>query len=122
MSEVTSEESGSRRWSAPEWAHWVDLFERSGQKLKAFCREQGLAPSTFSYWRRRLREVAGADGGKKFVEVRMARRAAAGVPWESAASGLMRIGVPGGIWMEVREGTDASWLAGVVRALAPSAE
>jgi len=26
---------------ATEWANWVEVFERSGQKLKAFCYEKG---------------------------------------------------------------------------------
>jgi len=33
----------------------------------------------------------------------------------------MRIAVQGGIWMEIDEGTDAGWVAGVVRALAVQA-
>jgi hypothetical protein len=26
---------------ATEWANWVEVFERSGQNLKAFCYEKG---------------------------------------------------------------------------------
>jgi transposase-like protein len=114
MSEITtSSEAGHQRRSAQEWAQCVKLFEASGQKLKEFCRENGLAPSSFSYWRRQLRSKVERSVAQKLIEVRPAA-----VAMSSAA---MRIAVRGGICMEVQEGTDAAWVAGVVRALASQA-
>lgn len=58
MNAITKVAESQRRHSAQELAHWLRLFTQSGQKTREFCREQGLALSTFSYWRRRLREAA----------------------------------------------------------------
>jgi hypothetical protein len=48
MNEITKVAEGQRRHSAQEWADWLRLFTHSGQKTREFCREQGLALSTFS--------------------------------------------------------------------------
>lgn len=112
MSDIESAVDGARRRNAQEWAQRLKQFETSGQQAKDFCREQGLAPSTFSYWRRRLRSKRDLGSGEKLIEV---RPAAVRV---SIGSCAMRIAVQGGIWMEIEEGTDAGWVAGVVRALA----
>ena len=113
MSEITSSEAGHQRRSAQEWAQSVRLFEASGQKVKEFCRQKGLAPSSFYYWRRRLRSNPGRSVVEKLVEVRPAAVA--------MSSAVMRIAVPGGVCLEVEEGTDATWVAGVVRALSSKA-
>jgi transposase-like protein len=109
MSEITSSEAGYQRRSAQEWAHCVRLFEASGLKVKEFCRERSLAPSSFSYWRRRLRSNPGRSVVEKLIEVRPAAVA--------MSTAVMRIAVQGGICLEVEEGADATWVAGVVRAL-----
>lgn len=116
MSEIQKTEDGARRHNAQEWAQRLKTFEASGQKAKEFCREQGLAPSSFSYWRRRLRNKAGVKVSDKLVEVRAAASVRVG-----AGSYAMRVALQGGIWMEIDEGTDAGWVAGVVRALAAQA-
>lgn len=36
------------------WREIIGACERSGEQIKAFCNRQGLAPSAFYYWRRRL--------------------------------------------------------------------
>ena len=115
MSEIESAGDGTRGRNAQEWAQRLQQFEASGQQAKDFCREQGLAPSTFSYWRRRLRSKRDSRSEDKLIEV---RPAAVRVGIGSCA---MRIAVQGGIWMEIDEGTDAGWVAGVVRALAAQA-
>ena len=112
MSEITNAGSGKRRRSAQDWAQWLRLFETSGQKVKEFCREKGLPPSSFSYWRRRLRSQPGTKASEKLIEIRPAAVRAGVGSW------AMRIAVRGGICVEVEEGTEASWVAGVVRALA----
>ena len=39
------------------WRELVVCFEQSGQTREQFCAEQGLALSTFSRWRQRLRST-----------------------------------------------------------------
>ena len=92
MSEITSSEAGYQRRSAQEWAHCVRLFEASGLKVKEFCREK-----------------PGRSVVEKLIEVRPAAVA--------MSTAVMRIAVQGGICLEVEEGADATWVAGVVRAL-----
>jgi transposase-like protein len=116
MNEITKVAEGQRRHSAQEWAHWLRLFTQSGQKTREFCREQGLALSTFSYWRRRLREAAARPkAAGSLVEVRVGERCQV-----AAVEAALRITVSVGVCMEVREGTDAMWLAAVIGALSRS--
>jgi transposase-like protein len=93
------------------------LFTQSGQKTREFCRERGLALSTFSYWRRRLREAARRrpEAVGTLVEVRAGER-----PRVAAVDAAVRITVSAGVCMEVHEGTDATWLAAVIGALSRS--
>ena len=55
------------------WRELVVCFEQSGQTREQFCAEQGLALSTFSRWRQRLRstvqEAATASADAVFVEL-----------------------------------------------------
>jgi transposase-like protein len=116
MNEITKVAEGQRRHSAQEWAQWMRLFTQSGQKTREFCREKGLALSTFSYWRRRLREGArGPEAAASLVEVRACERGQV-----AAVDATVRITVSGGVCLEVREGTDATWLAAVIGALSRS--
>lgn len=60
------------RRSAQEWRAIVSRYEHSGQTLKQFCAVEQLAPSTFSLWRRKLRQSASdsaANGAARFVEL-----------------------------------------------------
>lgn len=55
------------------WRELVVRFEQSGQTREQFCSDQGLALSTFSRWRQRLRsavqEAATASADAVFVEL-----------------------------------------------------
>ena len=42
------------RRSPEEWRAIMSRFERSGQSHREFCLAEDLAPSTFSWWRRKL--------------------------------------------------------------------
>ena len=42
------------RRSPEEWRAIMSRFERSGQSYREFCMAEDLAPSTFSWWRRKL--------------------------------------------------------------------
>ena len=46
---------GRVRRSKDEWREVFVRFEQSGQTIEQFCAQQGLALSTFSRWRQRLR-------------------------------------------------------------------
>lgn len=42
------------RRSASEWSALIEQQIASGQSQREFCEEQGLAVSTFTYWKRKL--------------------------------------------------------------------
>ena len=46
--------SGYVRRGASQWRAILSAFAGSGLSQKAFCEREGLALSTFSYWKRRL--------------------------------------------------------------------
>ena len=46
--------SGHVRRGASQWRAILSAFAGSGLSQKAFCEREGLALSTFSYWKRRL--------------------------------------------------------------------
>ena len=48
------------RQSEDAWLELVVCFEQSGQTREQFCSDQGLALSTFSRWRQRLRSAVQA--------------------------------------------------------------
>src|SRR5258708_13551452 len=57
--------------SKKAWMKWRRLLSeqsRSGQSVKAFCREHGLCRPYFFVWKKRLEE----DTSKKFLEVQVA--------------------------------------------------
>lgn len=56
MSQVA--EASRRRWT-----QIISRQRASGLGVAQFCRREGLAPSTFFAWRRRLGEAGGDDGG-----------------------------------------------------------
>lgn len=114
MNEMTKTRIQRRRFSAEERAQWVELYERSGQSLREFSSEHGLIQSNLSRWRRQRRAGAtGKRGGGSFVEVNVS----ASPP---AAAAPVRVCLSGGMTMEVTSGTDALWLAQVLRALSPA--
>lgn len=113
MNEMTTTKGRRRRFSAEDRGRWVELYERSGEGVREFCRENALCQSSLSRWLRQKR-AAGVEEprGGSFVEVRVAAAATAAV--------AARVRLPGGMTMEVTNGTDAVWLAGVLRALSPT--
>lgn len=53
-----------KRHSAVQWQGLIDQQAASGASQIAFCAEQGLALSTFQYWKRRLKAMPRGDDGK----------------------------------------------------------
>lgn len=41
-------------YSAQQWQQIMENYSRSGLNQKAFCKQEGLAMSTFSKWRKQL--------------------------------------------------------------------
>ena len=112
MNEMMKTRTRRRRFSAEERAQWVELYERSGQSLREFSGEHDLIQSNLSRWRRQRRAAAnGKRGSGSFVEVNVT----ASPP--PAVAAAVRVCLSGGMTMEVTGGTDALWLAQVLRAL-----
>lgn len=96
-----------------ERAEWVRLFETSGKSPAEFCRELGLAESTFAVWRRQVREanesVTFTDVPQPLVEAALAG--------EDPAPTTVSIRLTSGTLLEVPVGTDAAWLAQLLGSL-----
>ena len=91
---------------AQVWSERIAAFEESGLSRGAWCRDQGLNANTLDYWRSRLRTSA--------------RSAALPIVVKdgSAANGPdIEVRLPSGVAVRARSGTDAQWLASVLRAL-----
>lgn len=54
--------------AAEKWRRRLVEQDRSGQSIKAFCEQHGLANASFHYWKRRLREEA-SPAPERFLPV-----------------------------------------------------
>jgi len=54
---------GQQRRSASEWSALIERQAASGQSQRDFCETEGLAVSTFTYWKRKLGGVPVAKRG-----------------------------------------------------------
>ena len=94
-----------------ERAEWVRLFETSGKSPAEFCRELGLAESTFAVWRRQVREtndpITFTDVPQPLVEAALA----------ASTSAMVKVRLASGTLLEVPVGTDAAWLAQLLGSL-----
>lgn len=94
-----------------ERAEWVRLFETSGKSPAEFCRELGLAESTFAVWRRQVREmnepVTFTDVPQPLVEAALA----------APGPATVKVHLVSGIVLEVPVGTDAVWLGQLLGSL-----
>jgi hypothetical protein len=86
------------------WVGHVEAFAASGLGRLTYCEAHGLKPGTFDVWRRRLR----AGRGVAFVPIQ--RRDGDGHGRIELHVGALRLTVP--------VGTDVSWVAALLRALA----
>jgi hypothetical protein len=99
-----------RKQAWKKWRKLISQHAKSGQSVAAFCRERGLCAPHFFAWRKRL-EPAEA---KKFVEVKVASRAAA--PAVALDSGI-EIDLGYGRCLRVRPGFSAQHLQAVLAVL-----
>jgi hypothetical protein len=51
------------------WKSHLESQKKSGLTQTEYCRQHNLHPVTFSYWKRRIKEVAGKSSG--FVAVKI---------------------------------------------------
>lgn len=114
-----AEKSRVRISTTPEErAEWVRLFEESGKSAADFCRELGLAETTFAVWRKQARGPASVENltftevPQPMVEAALAANAAATVP-----PGAVTIHLANGTRLDVAAGTDPAWLAQLATAL-----
>ena len=114
-----------QRLTADRWRDLIRQQSGSGQSIEAFCRQHGLAVSTFFVWRRKLKTGAVPT----FVELTSSAEPTAATPQvievknapslnEGAdAPPPIELLLAGGLIVRVRDGFDAATLRQVVEAL-----
>ena len=96
-----------RRWAGmgkptdrrSEMRRVVEEFHASGLTRREFCRQRGIALSTFDYWRQRLLrkprlvkvEVAGAEAAAQSFTLRLANGRSIESPWRFDEEELARL-------------------------------
>lgn len=63
------------------WRRRFEQFERSGLSQAEFCRKQGIALATFTWWKRRLKMRASDRPAFIPVQVKETARTAPGGTW-----------------------------------------
>jgi transposase-like protein len=107
-----------RHTTLEERSAWVRKYEESGKSPSEFCRGLGLAVSTFSLWRKQLRESAVGEAvtfsevPHHLVETVLRANAPAAVP-----QGAVMVHLDSGKRVEVAAGTEVTWVARLVAAL-----
>ena len=102
--------------SADRRRYWQAVIERqqaSGQSIVGFCSDEGLAPSSFHAWKRRLRR------SRREIEREPAMQALVPVQIVSdpkADAGRLEVQWPGGVVLRVH-GCDTQTIGTVVAAL-----
>lgn len=59
------------------WAKRVEAWERSGQSQRAWCKAEGVALSTFQWWRQRLAKAVPSERVPSFMPLRLEPEATA---------------------------------------------
>ena len=95
--------NGRRIWrSAEQWRELFCEFAQSGQTRERFCAERNVKLSTFSRWRKRLRDdshaVAANTEDSMFVELASQTRKPSGVSWD------VELELGGGVVLRLRQG------------------
>jgi transposase-like protein len=106
----------AERRSPEQWTRLVGEYEASGHSQRRFCAEHAIRQSSLRYWRRRLEQGSGAEGGQvspgiRLVPVKVIEDAPA-----LADSGLVVV-APRGVRVQIARGFDAGTLARVLATL-----
>jgi transposase-like protein len=108
-----------RKRSVEERQRLLALFERSGQSLKRFSREHGIALSTLTFWRRRARESTSRRIEGTLVEMPsvLAVRSAHLRNTVPDAPQAVQIRLPNCVELSVLVGSDSAWVGALLREL-----
>lgn len=106
--------TGSLGGRAAQKQRTMDEYERSDLTQAEFCRKRGIPLSTFTYWRRQLRELVGKGPGLLEVEVvgDVGGKVVRG-------EGVIELRLPGGVTAMVGPDTSEALLRRVLRAARP---
>jgi transposase-like protein len=100
--------------ASPARQKWLEVIERQqtgGSSVAAFCRQRGLAPSSFFAWKRKL---GAAPQAPAFVEARIADASTRSRAW---SAGMIEVRLRGGRRVRVSRGFDRDLLGALVAAL-----
>ena len=91
------------------WAGRISECRSSGQKVKAWCRENGICEQTYYKWQRRLFEMAQEQQEVQLAEV---------TPVQAVRSGKVAVTVRmAGAEADIHSGADAATVETVLRIL-----
>jgi len=82
----------SRPATRQAWADRIDRFEQAGQSVAQFCAAEGVAPTSFYQWRRKLRSEGSVPqplAGFLPVKLQQSRQA--------QPATVMSVELPGGV-------------------------
>lgn len=54
------------------WRPWIEAHQRTGLTVRAFCQENGLKYSTFSWWKQRIRNLDRSRSETRFTALTVA--------------------------------------------------
>ena len=101
-----------------QWRKRVGAWRQSGSSQAAFCRQQGLAPADFSWWKH---ELARRDGRAAASAVQPGCESLPQfVPLQVTAvntRGACALELRDGRRLQIEDGTDPRWIAALVAAL-----
>jgi transposase-like protein len=95
------------RWTAEYARTVVEQWRASGQSAVAFAARHGIHASRLSYWAKHFEQTRDAAPAATFVAIPME---------PAAAGGAIELEVDG-VVVRLREGTDARYVAQLVKAL-----
>lgn len=91
------------------WAGRISECRSSGQRVKDWCRENGICEQTYYRWQRRLFEMAQAQQEVQFAEI---------TPVQPTHSGNIAVTVRlAGAEADIHSGADATTVEAVLRVL-----
>jgi hypothetical protein len=119
--------SGPRAARRGYWQAQIDAHRRSRQSQAAFCAQRGLRKGTFSFWKWKLKQSAGAGaheppatGAPPFIPIRITAPAAGCAmepPPATPDSVEIELMLRPGRCVRIRGRVDPTWLVQVVRGL-----
>lgn len=95
-----------------EWAEKIKACRSSGQAVKKWCKEHGIASSTYYTWEREVLETAGkalAEETTGIIALPMER--------ETENKGIAARIEAGGVTVEIEKGADAETIRAIIEAV-----